>query len=73
MGRLGGSLGRLGAVLAALKAMLTPSGSQKAPKKGAWRGLFGDFFSRGRFLIFEDHFIKNASFSTLQGSPKAAF
>ena len=30
--RLGGSLGRLGAVLGALEAMLEPSGSQKAPK-----------------------------------------
>ena len=30
--RLGGSLGRLGAVLRALEAMLEPSGCQKAPK-----------------------------------------
>ena len=30
--RLGGSLGRLGAVLGALEAMLQPSGRQKAPK-----------------------------------------
>ena len=30
--RLGGSLGRLEAVLGALEAMLEPSGSQKAPK-----------------------------------------
>ena len=29
---LGGSLGRLGAVLGALEAMLQPSGRQKAPK-----------------------------------------
>ena len=32
MRRLGGSLGRLGAVLGALEAMLEPSGCQKAPK-----------------------------------------
>ena len=30
--RLGGSLGRLGAVLGDLEAMLQPSGRQKAPK-----------------------------------------
>ena len=30
--RLGGSLGRLGAVLGALEAMLEPVGRQKAPK-----------------------------------------
>ena len=30
--RLGGSLGRLGAVLGALEPMLEPSGSQTAPK-----------------------------------------
>ena len=30
--RLGGSLGRLGAVLGALEAMLEPSGGQKVPK-----------------------------------------
>ena len=36
--RLGRSLGRLGAILGALEAMLQPPGGQKAPKIGAQEG-----------------------------------
>ena len=56
--RLGGSLGRLGAVLGALEAMLQPSGRQKAPKmepkKVPNRAPEATRTENGKPLIFDD-------------------
>ena len=56
--RLGGSLGRLGAVLGALEGMLEPSGGQKAskmkPKRDPNRAPQATRAENGETLIFDD-------------------
>ena len=55
--RLGGSLGRLGAVLGPVEAMLEPSGGQKAPKmkpkRAPNRAPEATRAENGETLIFE--------------------
>ena len=56
--RLGGSLGRLGAVLGALEAMLQPSGRQQSPKmefkRAPNRAPEATPAENGKTLIFDD-------------------
>ena len=70
--RLERSLGRLGAVLGALEAMLEPSGSQKAPKMEPKRvpnpALEAIPSENGKTLIFNDSTQDFNDFSSLRPS-----
>ena len=70
--RLGGSLGRLGAVLGALEAMLEPSGGQKAPKtepkSSPKRAPKATFVENAETLFFNDSCKDFNGFSSLRPS-----
>ena len=68
--RLGGSLGRLGALLGALEVMLQPSGRQKAPKmepkRVSNRAPEATRAGNGETLIFDDGIKDFNDFSCLR-------
>ena len=70
--RLGHALGRLGAVLGALEAMLQPPGGQKAPKMEAKRvpnrAPEATRTENGETLIFDDCTYDFNDFSCLRGA-----